>query len=83
MAGDDARVGHVLTRREVLGLVGTPAVLMLAGWSAPPATPGGGPGCVVRPQQTEGAFRGVSHDFMVRRSNWRGAVDERATQERR
>jgi protocatechuate 3,4-dioxygenase beta subunit len=56
MAGDDARVGHVLTRREVLGLVGAPAVLMLAGWSSPSASPGSGPGCVVRPEQTEGPY---------------------------
>jgi protocatechuate 3,4-dioxygenase beta subunit len=56
MAGDDTGVGHVLTRREVLGLVGAPAILMLAGWSSPPASPGSRPGCVARPQQTEGPY---------------------------
>jgi len=56
MAGDDAQTGHVLTRREVLGLVGAPAVLMLTGWSAPAASARSGTGCVVRPQQTEGPY---------------------------
>jgi protocatechuate 3,4-dioxygenase beta subunit len=56
MTGDDASVGHVLTRREVLGLVGAPAILMLAGWSSPPESPGSRSGCVVRPRQTEGPY---------------------------
>ena len=56
MGGDDAGVGHVLTRREALGLVGAPAVLMLAGWSSPPESSGSRSGCVVRPQQTEGPY---------------------------
>lgn len=56
MNGDDAQTGRVLTRREVLGLVGAPAVLMLAGWSAPAASARDVPGCVVRPQQTEGPY---------------------------
>jgi protocatechuate 3,4-dioxygenase beta subunit len=56
MAGDDAGVGYVLTRREALALVGAPAILMLAGWSSPPESPGSRSGCVVRPQQTEGPY---------------------------
>lgn len=56
MTGDDEQRGHVLTRREVLGLVGAPAVLMVAGWSAPGASTRDVPGCVVRPQQTGGPY---------------------------
>lgn len=56
MANDDGRRGHVLTRREALALLGAPPLLMLTGWSAPVASAPGLPGCVVRPQQTEGPY---------------------------
>lgn len=56
MTGDDAQAGHVLTRREVLGLLGAPAVLMLAEWSDARTSSGSATGCVVRPQQTEGPY---------------------------
>lgn len=56
MATDDVQRGHVLTRREVLGLVGASGVLMLTGRSASMASSPGPPGCVVRPQQTGGPY---------------------------
>lgn len=56
MASDDVEPGHVLTRREMLGLLGAPGVLMLAGWPATMASTQSLPGCIVRPQQTEGPY---------------------------
>ncbi len=56
LSNDDEQRGHVLTRREMLGLLGAPGVLMLAGWPATRASARSLPGCVVRPQQTEGPY---------------------------
>ena len=62
MHNDDSPVGTILTRREVLATLGAGAVAGVAAWSAgmqpasaanlqPPL-----PGCVVRPQATEGPY---------------------------
>jgi protocatechuate 3,4-dioxygenase beta subunit len=56
IANDDEQQGHVLTRREILGLLGGPGVLMLAGWPATVASARSLPGCVARPEQTEGPY---------------------------
>ncbi len=56
VANDDECLGHVLTRREMLGLLRASGVLMLAGWPATVASGRSLPGCVVRPQQTEGPY---------------------------
>jgi protocatechuate 3,4-dioxygenase beta subunit len=56
MAEDDAQAGHVLSRREALLLLGAPGVLMLARPFALAAGTKSPPGCVVRPQQTEGPY---------------------------
>jgi hypothetical protein len=56
MTGDDEPRGHVLTRREVLGLAAAPAVLMLTAWYTPAVSSRAVPGCVVRPEQTEGPY---------------------------
>jgi len=53
---DDTPLGHVLTRREVLGLLGIPGVLMGIGWPVSAASIRVLPGCVARPQQTEGPY---------------------------
>src|SRR5512135_2035968 len=55
MRNEDQSRGHVLTRREMLGLLGAPGVLMLAGWPAT-ASARSLPGCVARPEQTEGPY---------------------------
>ena len=67
----DEQVGHVLTRREVLGLIGGGGVAMLGGASpaaasAPP--PFRLPACIVRPRQTEGPY---FLDEMLERSDIR------------
>jgi protocatechuate 3,4-dioxygenase beta subunit len=55
MLGDDAPAGRILTRRETIALLGSSAVFLLApgllraGVSAKP-------GCVARPEQTEGPY---------------------------
>jgi protocatechuate 3,4-dioxygenase beta subunit len=56
MTNDDEPCGYVLTRREMLGLLGAPAVLALAGWPGTAASARSLPGCVVRPEQTEGPY---------------------------
>jgi protocatechuate 3,4-dioxygenase beta subunit len=56
MENDDVQLGHALTRREVLGLLGAPGILMLSGWPVSTASTQGLSGCVVRPQQTEGPY---------------------------
>jgi len=59
MDHDDAQVGHVLNRREVLALLGAGGVSMLgassslAGLSRPRLSL---PSCIVRPSQTEGPY---------------------------
>lgn len=59
MHHDDEQVGHVLSRREVLALIGAGGVSMLGG-VAPlvgrPRTPSSLPACIVRPRQTEGPY---------------------------
>jgi protocatechuate 3,4-dioxygenase beta subunit len=61
MDHDDAQVGRLLTRREALAVMGSTALLVLAGSSrrlfVPAAAQSGPvPSCVVRPQQTEGPY---------------------------
>jgi protocatechuate 3,4-dioxygenase beta subunit len=55
MESDRIRPGRVLTRREVVALIGMSGASVLAGRAAaqPAAAP---PACVVRPQQTEGPY---------------------------
>src|SRR5438132_719484 len=55
MPNDDTPAGRVLTRREILGVLGA-GPLLLGGWSAAFAAPDRLPGCVARPQQTEGPY---------------------------
>src|SRR5438034_4094285 len=57
----DLRVGRLLTRREVLALIGASGVALLAGAApgraqAPSSAAAARPSCVARPQQTEGPF---------------------------
>jgi len=56
MATDDRQLGRVLSRREVLQLLGASGVLMLAGRPLRGGSAATLPGCVVRPQQTEGPY---------------------------
>ncbi|MGH7792006.1 MAG: intradiol ring-cleavage dioxygenase [Thermodesulfobacteriota bacterium] len=61
MHNDDRQVGRVLSRREVIALLGGAAASMLVGCpgeqsSSTPVTETGTPSCVVRPEQTEGPF---------------------------
>ena len=54
---DDSPIGHVLSRRQVLALLGAGRVSLLTG--ASPAWAQGAPGsagCVLRPAQTEGPY---------------------------
>jgi protocatechuate 3,4-dioxygenase beta subunit len=58
MNTDDRALGHVLSRREALALLGAAGYTMLAG-VAPARAQGSAPGtagCVVRPEQTEGPY---------------------------
>jgi protocatechuate 3,4-dioxygenase beta subunit len=72
MERDDVQVGQLLTRREALALLGVSGAAILSGCTA---AEGGGakpatflPGCVVRPQQTEGPY---FVDEMLNRSDIR------------
>jgi protocatechuate 3,4-dioxygenase beta subunit len=68
MGNDDAGMGHVLTRREILALLGSTSFVVLTGSSGPLLDAAGIPGsssaqaasalpaCVVRPEQTEGPY---------------------------
>jgi protocatechuate 3,4-dioxygenase beta subunit len=65
MVGDDVAVGRVLTRREVLALMGMSGVALLAGCrpsreadATVMASSGGSvaPSCIVLPEQTEGPY---------------------------
>ncbi len=65
MEGDDRQTGRVLTRREVLAVLGVSGASLLAGCrsaprsvasGSPPAGSTAVPGCVVRPEQTMGPY---------------------------
>jgi protocatechuate 3,4-dioxygenase beta subunit len=63
MDRDDAQVGRLLSRREILALLGASGIAALAGCKpsrevAEVGTAGGAvfPSCVVRPEQTEGPY---------------------------
>lgn len=58
MNNDDVPVGRVLTRREVLALMGASGTLLLIGSRAEAGAPGGKPRypCVVRPASTQGPY---------------------------
>src|SRR5262245_22408887 len=62
MDRDDSPVGRVLTRREALAVLGVSGLTLLDGGSkqalawAGSARPRGHPGCVARPEQTEGPY---------------------------
>lgn len=72
MYNDDAMVGHLLTRRELVALLGMSGVAAMADpllGQAPGAPRGNAvPGCVVQPQQTEGPY---FVDEMLNRSDIR------------
>lgn len=83
MEHDDAQVGRVLTRREVLALMGAAGVSVVAGrrvLAARPHRPPRWPSCIVRPEQTAGPY---FVDEMLDRSDIRsdpsnGAVSDGA-----
>jgi protocatechuate 3,4-dioxygenase beta subunit len=52
MDADDVPIGRVLTRREVIALLGLSGIALLAGRARGQPVPA----CVVRPEQTEGPF---------------------------
>lgn len=57
MDNDDILRGRLLSRREILAIMGASgAVLFLGGASVGASTRGGIPGCVVRPELTEGPY---------------------------
>ena len=61
MDNDDLPVGRVLSRREVLALLGTTGAVALVGFSAGQTTGGGTggvayPSCIVTPELTEGPY---------------------------
>jgi hypothetical protein len=71
MHHDDEQVGQILTRREVLGLIGAGGAAMLGGASPAAASerpPFRLPACIVRPRQTEGPY---FVDEMLERSDIR------------
>ncbi|MEM6282684.1 MAG: intradiol ring-cleavage dioxygenase [Chloroflexota bacterium] len=59
---DDKPVGHLLSRREMLQLLGGTGAVLITGWGVPrlvnaqSATPTALPACVVRPELTEGPY---------------------------
>lgn len=56
MANDDAPVGRVLSRREILKLSAASGALLLPGWSFSRSLTPSKPLCVARPEQTEGPY---------------------------
>jgi protocatechuate 3,4-dioxygenase beta subunit len=63
MRTDDEMVGRILTRREIVQLLGVGSAVLASGqlmpfWSLSAAGQGAamGPGCVVKPEQTEGPY---------------------------
>jgi protocatechuate 3,4-dioxygenase beta subunit len=85
MQNDDKPVGRLLSRREVLGLLGASGAALVVGGALPRGRsrallPPGFPSCVVRPEQTQGPY---FVDEMLHRSDIRsdpgtGAVSEGA-----
>ena len=54
---DDGTVGHILSRREIVALVGAAGFAWITGSPlAAQGRPAGAAGCVVRPEQTEGPY---------------------------
>lgn len=82
MDHDDVQIGHVLSRREVLALLGAAGVSVLGGRFAFPgprrAFGNGLPSCVVRPAQTEGPY---FIDEMLNRSDIRSDPTGGSTRE--
>jgi protocatechuate 3,4-dioxygenase beta subunit len=56
MESDDISIGRVLGRREVVALLGFSGVALAAGRALAQQRARAVPGCVVRPQQTEGPY---------------------------
>ncbi|MGH6692840.1 MAG: twin-arginine translocation pathway signal protein, partial [Gammaproteobacteria bacterium] len=60
MERDDVQVGQVLTRREALALIGVSGAAILTGCTTAHGEDAKSatrlPGCVVRPEQTEGPY---------------------------
>lgn len=54
MDADDRPIGHILTRRELLAVLGASGLGLLGG--SKPDQGSAVPGCVVRPEQTEGPY---------------------------
>src|SRR6185503_11029548 len=70
MDHDDRTLGHVLSRREILALLGAAGYSLLAGVRpAGGQGPAAAPTCVVRPEQTEGPY---FVDEMLHRADLRG-----------
>ena len=70
MGNDDMTVGHILSRREVLRIMGGAAGMALLGGTSPLQAQGAPRvDCVVRPQQTEGPY---FVDEMLHRADLRG-----------
>lgn len=82
MDHDDVQIGHVLSRREVLALLGAAGVSVLGGRFAFPgprrAFGSVLPSCVVRPAQTEGPY---FVDEMLNRSDIRSDPTDGSTRE--
>lgn len=81
MKSDDETVGRVLTRREILTMLGATGVLWLARCSGPgsmatPAAEAVASGCVVRPQMTAGPYfvDGALHRSDIRSDPGTGEV---------
>jgi len=56
MDSDDRTIGTLLSRRQVLGLLGVSGLGLLTGRPGWTQAPSGSAGCVVRPAQTEGPY---------------------------
>jgi protocatechuate 3,4-dioxygenase beta subunit len=85
MQGDDRQVGRLLSRREVLGLLGVSGAALALGGALPRsrsrwAPPAGFPACLARPAQTEGPYfvDEMLHRADIRSDPATGAVCEGA-----